>query len=415
MTRQIFQQLVRDHRESFVGTPAQHAAFRAMARCGTAEAGTHTLTCTDCGHQITRYNSCRNRHCPCCQGAEQARWVAAREAELLPITYFHAVLTVPHDLLPYFRAEPRLCYDALLQAARQAVDDCCRNPKLLGAEVGQIQVLHTWGSDLKLHPHVHTIVTGGGIAPDGTWVDAKPVGKKHQKCGAFLISVRVLRARFRTLLMDRFKPIMLAHHAEEVAVGLRAWAALRREKWSIHLKEPFGTPEIALRYLGRYTHRVAMSPSRLSSYDGTEVTLAYKDYRHGGRPATVRLPAEDLLQRLSQHILPRGLRRIRMSGLLAPRVRQSRLERARQLLAGRNRPSINPPTRLDPAVTLEPRTCPHCRKRMVVTEVSRPLPYGGVQRMVTAAGVALWGLRESPSPCAVDGPTDICHPRMICA
>lgn len=379
----LIQRLVSDHRDDFHGTPDQHALLPCIERCRTPAAGMHRWRCTACAHSELAYNSCRNRHCPLCQSGDRARWVRERAAELLPVPYFHVVCTAPRDLHDLAQAAPALVYDLLLVCARRAIADLTRDPRHLGAEVGQVQVLHTWGRDLRLHPHVHSIVSGGGLTADGAWRDCR---WNRARKRPFLVPVRCLSDRFRTLmiagLQDAYRRGRLDGLSLERLATPAAWACfirgLRRQRWVTYAKRPFGSAEQALRYLGRYTHRVAISDARLSDYDGSSVTLHWWDHRHGRKQST-RLTAQQFLQRFVRHHLPRGLRRLRMAGFLAPRVRRQRLARARHLLAHRQRPPPVAPLQPDRQAPNEPgvRRCPCCgQHRMLVCLLVRPVRRG---------------------------------------
>ena len=333
-------------------------------------------------------NLCRNRHCPCCQGADRARWVAAREKELLPIPYLHLVTTVPHALLPVFRAHPRQSYDALMQASRQAIADCCRDDHRLGFEVGQIQVLHTWGSDLKLHPHVHTVVTGGGLTPDGRWKDARRTGPHKQP---FLIPINMLRMRFRTILVSLLQPLWQQLPAAGTPEMLQQWRQVINRPWVVYAKRPFGSAQVVLRYLGRYTHRVALDPGRLEQLNQHTVALTYKDYRRTdtrNRPVTKQkhMDIQTFLHQFAQHILPKGFRRIRTAGILAPRCRAKQLATARHQLRHRTPvASAYPITDAAAQTSSHSQACPKCHHQLIVASISRPLPHGGKRTVLTAA------------------------------
>jgi len=403
MTSTLLRTIIGDHRNALRATPVQHAHLRHLARCRTAAAGYHVRACTDCGQREVRANSCRNRHCPLCQGAGRVAWVQAREAELLPVPYLHVVCTLPHDLLPLVRHDPRLLYGLLMRCASQAIADLCKDPRHLGAAVGQVQVLHTWGSDLKLHPHVHSVVTGGGLDDRGGWVDCR-INRKNKR--PFLVPIRCLRSRFRGLMIRALTAAYLdGHFAGCDHPGLSSAAAWRgwlrhigRKDWVVYAKRPFGSPAQVIRYLGRYTHRVALDPRRLSDYDQNDVTLTWTDYRHGGRQRTTRLSAQALLGRFVQHLLPKHFRRIRLTGIWGPRVRGRNLALARRALAHRLRkrstdpcqPADHRPAKAgDPpteSADRERQTCPHCgRPTLMTTLVRRPIRGGGLTTLIPAA------------------------------
>jgi hypothetical protein len=335
-----------------------HAAVLDIAACGTVACGTHLEVCDHCGDQREVPNTCGNRSCPLCQGAARARWVAARDADLLPVAYAHVVCTVPHELLWLFVAFPQIAYAILMRAATSAVLWLAAQERHVGAEVGLIAVLHTWKRDLGLHPHVHLLVTAGGwCAVTGRWVDA-PLGSRRGQRGFFL-PVAALRAtfqrRFRRLLLraladgefhDNPDRAACFPHLADDATFRRYLDGLLQKRWCIRIEPPSGSPEILLRYLGRYINRVAISPGRIRSYDGQSVTFDGK-----GQPFT--LPAADFVRRFAQHVLPPGFVRIRFCGLWATRHRGAKLEAARAWLAARGRrrtPAATTP--LSPAAPL---------------------------------------------------------------
>jgi len=415
------QRIIQEHREQSVGTPAQHALLRCLARCRTAAAGTHRWQCANCNHVDVVYNSCRNRHCPLCQSGDRSRWVRQRTEELLPVVYFHVVCTVPQQLHDLARAAPDFCYDLIMASSRRAIADLTQDAKHLGAEVGQIQVLHTWGRDLRLHPHVHSIVTGGGLTEDGGWRDCRRNRKRKRP---FLVPVRCLSDRFRTLviagLQRAYRCGRFTNCQAACAATLDQWRAfirgLRSQRWVTYAKRPFGSPEQALRYLGRYTHRVAITDARLSDYDGTSVTVHWWDYRTGAKRQT-RLTALQFLQRFLQHQLPQGFRRLRMAGFLAPRVRRQRLAQARRLLAHRRRPAATATPQADRQAANESgqRRCPACGQRsMMVSLIVRPVrgappailvPRRWRDMLQSRAGITSEGNR-GPHP-STDGPRSV--------
>nr|WP_245991869.1 IS91 family transposase [Blastomonas fulva] len=339
----------------------------AVEHCRTATMGGHVEACTDCGHWRIAYNSCRNRHCPKCQGAAARTWLAEREADLLPVGYFHVVFTLPAQVSAIAFHNKALLYDLLFKAASQTMLTIAADPRHLGARIGITAVLHTWGSALTHHPHVHMIVPGGGIARDGErWISARP---------AFLLPVRVLGALFRRLFLTRLIALhdagklgffgSLAHLAERRAF-LRHLSPVRRKRWVVYAKPPFAGPEAVLAYLARYTHRVAISNSRILRFDSEGVTFRYKDYRRNGaqRQQDMTLGADEFIRRFLLHNLPRGFHRIRHYGLLAGATRKAHLEHARRLLA------VAPPaiddTAVDPPDHRPP--CPCCGGSMVIIE-----------------------------------------------
>ena len=340
----------------------------AVEHCRTAAMGGHVEACTDCGHWRIAYNSCRNRHCPKCQGAAARTWLAAREADLLPVGYFHVVFTLPAEVADIAFHNRALVYDLLFRTASETMMTIAADPKYLGARIGITAVLHTWGSAMTYHPHVHMIVPGGGIALDGTrWVSSRP---------AFLLPVRVLGALFRRLFLTR---LMALHDAGRLAffgtmtaladrrAFLRHLSPVRKKRWVVYAKPPFAGPEAVLAYLSRYTHRVAISNRRLLAFDDDGVTFRYKDYRRSGaeRQQVMTIAADEFIRRFLLHVLPRGFHRIRHYGLLASGVRKDNLEHARQLLA------VAPPaaddTSVEPTDARPP--CPCCGGHMVIVEI----------------------------------------------
>ena len=307
--------------------------MRAIEECRTAALGGHVEECDHCSHQVISYNSCGNRQCPKCQSLANAQRVAARQADLLPVDYFHVVFTVPEELAPLALQNKRIVYDILFAAASQTLLRIAADPQHLGAEIGCVAVLHTWGQNLLHHPHLHCVVPGGGLAPDGKhWVSCRP---------GFFLPVRVLSRLFRRLFLDGLERARergalcfhssLAHLADERAfVDLLATA--RRKEWVVYAKPPFGSPAQVLDYLGRYTHRVAISNDRLVKMEDGRVTFGWKDYRRDYRPRTMTLAAAEFIRRFLLHVLPTGFQRIRQYGLLANRTRAVKLAVCRRLL-----------------------------------------------------------------------------------
>jgi hypothetical protein len=345
----------------------QLKVMSAIEQCRTAAMGGHVEACEDCGHWRIAYNSCRNRHCPKCQGAAARTWLAEREADLLPVGYFHVVFTLPTEVADIAFHNKAVVYDLLFRAASETMMTIAADPKHLGARIGITAVLHTWGSAMTHHPHIHMIVPGGGISLDGTrWVSSRP---------AFLLPVRVLSKLFRRLFLTRLLELHAAgrlaffgDHAglREERAFLRLIARLRKKKWVVYARPPFGGPEAVLAYLSRYTHRVAISNRRLISLDERGVTFRYKDYRHDGveRYRTMMLAADEFIRRFLLHVLPMGFHRIRHYGLLASAGRKANVARARALLAV---PPVAEP--VEPVEPTEPRPpCPCCGGHMIIIE-----------------------------------------------
>jgi Putative transposase/Transposase zinc-binding domain len=344
----------------------QLKVMSAIEHCRTAAMGGHVEACEDCGHRRIAYNSCRNRHCPKCQGAAARAWLAEREADLLPVGYFHVVFTLPAEAADIAFQNKAAVYDLLFRAASETMLTIAADPRHLGARIGITAVLHTWGSAMTHHPHVHMIVPGGGIAPDGRrWVSSRP---------AFLLPVRVLGKLFRRLFLTRLIELhstsrltffgSMAHLVDRRAF-LRHLAPVRTKRWVVYAKPPFAGPEAVLAYLSRHTHRVAISNRRLITFDETGVTF-YKDYRRSGpeRQQAMTLAADEFIRRFLLHVLPRGFHRIRHYGLLAASSRKAGLALARELLA------VAPPAGADPddePVDVRP-PCPCCGGFMIVIE-----------------------------------------------
>lgn len=312
----------------------QHTALRAIATCRTAVLGGHTRTCDQCGATQRAYNSCRNRHCPKCQGAAQATWLAARQAELLPIPYFHVVFTLPQALNALAQGNPRVLYTALFRAAADTLLTFGRDPRHLGGTIGVTAILHTWGQSLSQHLHLHCVVTGGALTADHAhWIGAKP---------GFLFPVRALSRVFRAKYLDALWAAF-ARGALTFATGTaeladaptfaRFLADLRAVPWVVYAKPPFGGPAQVLAYLGRYTHRVALSNARLVDLRDGVVRFRWKDYADRDRVKVMALTADEFLRRFLLHIVPRGFMRIRHFGLLANRQRRSLIARSRDMLA----------------------------------------------------------------------------------
>jgi hypothetical protein len=348
----------------------QLKVMSAIEACRTAELGGHVERCEDCDHVRIAYNSCRNRHCPKCQGSAAQRWLEARQAELLPLAYYHVVFTLPAQIGAIAFHNKAVVYGILFKAASEALLTIAADPKHLGARIGLTAVLHTWGSALTHHPHAHCIVPGGGLSPDGqSWVACRP---------RFFLPVRVLSRLFRRLFLDRLAAAhaegRLAFFGESAGLADRAaftahLAPLRRVEWVVYAKRPFAGPQSVLAYLARYTHRVAISSSRLVSIDDNGVTFRWKDYRQDGpaRRKLMTLAPGEFIRRFLLHVLPGGFHRIRHYGLFANPARAANLAKARALLHAAPAPAD---TRADPEVA--PKTasaCPCCGGRMLLVEI----------------------------------------------
>ena len=374
--------ILRDHgaawREANRGhvSLGQLKVMSAIERCRTAALGGHVARCENdsCGHTVVAYNSCRNRHCPKCQGAAARKWLAAREAELLPVGYFHVVYTLPAGLRDVAYQNKRVVYDLLMKAAAETTLAIAADPKRLGARIGITAVLHTWGSAMTHHPHVHMIVPGGGLSHDGSrWISSP---------SNFLVHVNVLARLFRGKLLAmltqahreaRLKFFNTHAQLADKRVFKRFLAPLRRIKWVVYCKDPFAGPEQVLRYLSRYTHRVAISNRRLLAADDGGVSFRWKDYRIDGpgRWKTMTLTPHEFIRRFLMHVLPQGFHRIRHYGLFANSHRAASIAKAHELLAVPP-PSEQPESaKVDQPCALS-HPCPCCGKRMLIVETFAP-------------------------------------------
>ncbi|MCA6104971.1 IS91 family transposase [Bradyrhizobium australafricanum] len=346
----------------------QLKVMSAIERCRTVALGGHVARCADCAYTTIAYNSCRNRHCPKCQGAAAKEWLADREAELLPVPYYHLVFTLPGAIADIAYQNKAVLYDLLFKVSAETMLTIAADPKHLGARIGITSVLHTWGSALTHHPHVHMIVPGGGISPDGQrWVSCRP---------GFFLPVRVLSRLFRRLFLQK---LVAAHQAGRLSffgdnsqlADTPCFAAflapLRKTKWVVYAKRPFGGPEAVLAYLSRYTHRVAIANSRLIACDQQGVTFKWKDYRIEGRDRyrQMTLATDEFIRRFLIHVLPKGLHRIRHYGLFAKGACADNIARVRELLTGA-KPEANPTAA---AVDANKPACPCCGGRMIIIEV----------------------------------------------
>ena len=363
----VFRRHGKRYREQHRLPLQQLKLMRAIEACRTAELGGHWERCDRCPYRRRAYNSCRNRHCPKCQNLDRRRWLKSRKAELLPVEYFHVVFTIPEQLNALALQNKAVLYRILFQASAQTLLTLAADPQHLGARIGFFSILHTWGQNLLLHPHVHCVVTGGGLNADGkSWISCRP---------GFFLSVHVLSRLFRRLtieaLAQAFRQDQLSFHGNLEALGKprpfhQLLDTLRAMEWVVHAKPPFGGPEQVLDYLGRYTHRVAISNNRLLSLDQEHVRFRYKNYRahHSQRQRTMTLAANEFIRRFLLHTIPPGFQRIRHYGLLASRHKRKTLSLCRQLLGVAQSDLL--PTRADVECSLSgfPQIlplCPQCR------------------------------------------------------
>ncbi len=312
----------------------QRCVMSAIERCRTAALGGHVEQCDSCGHQRIAFNSCRNRHCPKCQSLVRAQWLEDRHADLIPVDYFHVVFTLPEEIAAIAYQNKAVVYDILFHATAETLRTIAADPRHLGAEIGFIAILHTWGQNLLHHPHLHCVVPGGGLSADGErWVSCRP---------GFFLPVRVLSRLFRRLFLTQLQAAFDAGHLrffnaleplQAPSAFARHLAPARRVEWVVYAKPPFGGPKHVLEYLGRYTHRVAISNNRLIDFVEGKVSFRWKDYRHESHQKVMRLGAPEFMRRFLLHVLPGGFQRIRHYGLLANRYRAVKLARCRQLLA----------------------------------------------------------------------------------
>ena len=353
----------------------QLKVMSAIEHCRTAALGGHVARCEDCAHTQIAYNSCRNRHCPKCQGAAAKDWLAARQAELLPVPYYHVVFTLPAPIADIAYQNKAVIYGILFRAAAETLITIAADPKHLGARIGLTAVLHTWGSALTHHPHVHCVVPGGGISLDGErWISCRP---------GFFLPVRVLSRLFRRLFLEK---LVAAHEAGRLRffgdlrhlADARNFAGhlrpLRNIEWVVYAKRPFAGPEAVLAYLSRYTHRVAISNSRLIALDDKGVTFKWKDYRakDGDLHKTMALPIPEFIRRFLIHVLPSGFHRIRHYGLFANGGRTRNIARARELLGVLAPEADDTHTADDTEPPALAQPCPHCGGPMIVVETFEP-------------------------------------------
>ena len=348
----------------------ERRVMSAIELCRTAALGGHVEACEDCAHSRVAYNSCRNRHCPKCQGATRERWLADRQADLLPVPYFHVVFTVPAEVAAIAFHNKAVVYAILFDAVAATLKTIAADPRHLGGEIGFLAILHSWGQALTHHPHIHCLVPGGALADGQRWLACRP---------RFFLPIHVLSRLFRRLFLERLKT---AHargrlrfsgtlaQLDDADVFAAAVRRLRRKNWVVYAKPPFGSPEHVLAYLGRYTHRVAIANSRLVSADDSSVVFRWRDYRHGNAPRQMSLDPDEFIRRFLIHSLPDGFHRIRHYGFLANGCRRARLATIRQLLPvteGR----FGEPTDDAPIVArlprFDPTVCPCCGGALRIT------------------------------------------------
>ena len=375
--------VIRSHGQAFLQKYGSHLgatqkqALREVAWCRTAALGGHVQRCLDCGAQRIAYNSCRNRHCPKCQALSRARWLERESAHLLPVEYHHVVLTLPAEMAELASAHPALLYNLLMSSAAATLREVAANPRRLGAQIGVLMVLHTWGQNLHHHPHVHCVVTGGGLSCNERGeVDASP---RWVSCRpGFFLPVRILSRVFRGKFLAGVRAL-----AAQGKLALPDLASLYAKEWVVYAKPPFGGPEQVLKYLARYTHRVAISNRRLVKFEGGDVTFRMKDYAEGGKEKSLTLSAEEFLRRFVQHVLPKGFMKIRHYGLLASRQREAKLRLSRRKLLAM---LVVPPRTASGIAPAEAPRCPVCGGvRLARGELLEPSPFACIPRVALAA------------------------------
>ncbi|MFQ5930082.1 MAG: IS91 family transposase [Acidobacteriota bacterium] len=374
-----------DYLGAYGASAEQRQVLQDLAQCRTQALGGHKYRCELCGHEKIVYNSCGNRHCPKCQAAARAEWLKQRQKDLLEVPYFHLVFTVPDELGPLALQNKKLVYGILFRAASETLLAIAKGPKHLGAEIGFLAVLHTWGQNLHLHPHLHCVVPGGGLSPDGrSWVSCKD---------NFFLPVRVLsrlfRGKFLSYLHKAFDDgdLQFFGKLEQLARATswkRFFRQLRSREWVVYSKPPFGGPQQVLKYLARYTHRVAISNQRLASLEGGKLSFRYKDYAQGNRQRTMTLKATEFIRRFLLHVLPSGFMRIRYYGFLANCHRDKKLAQARSVLG--EQPDNTMPCEDEPRQQLssdndhDTELCPKCKTgRLRFLERLEPQPCANYQ------------------------------------
>jgi hypothetical protein len=378
----VFRQYGAAYREEHRLPLAHLKAMRAIERCRTANLGGHVQQCNACGHQKIAYNSCRNRHCPKCQTGKREKWLFDRKQELLPIRYYHVVFTVPEDINPLALSNQRVVYNIFFRAASETLLELGRDPKHLGGEIGIMAVLHTWGQNLMDHPHVHCIVTGGGLSPEGRqWLRAKKSGEKK----IFFIHVNILSALFKRKFMaylceayerGSLKLVGRMSHLKDQDQFRSFKQKLYSQKWVSYCKGTIRKAEQVVDYLGRYTHRVAISNSRLLKMENGQVTFKWRDYRDHNRQKQMTLDAYEFIRRFLLHILPRGYYKIRYYGMLSNRYRKAKLQLCRRLLKVKDKveeATFNLLDALFYLTGLDLSCCPACHQgRMVIVKYLMP-------------------------------------------
>jgi len=351
---------------------AQRRVMSSIEVCRTAALGGHLERCDECGHERNCFNSCRDRHCPKCQSLARAQWIQDRQSELLEVPYFHVVFTVPEEIAGIISQNKKVVYSILFRTTAETLTTIAADPKHLGAEIGFFAVLHSWGQNLLFHPHLHCVVPGGGLSPDGQrWISCAP---------NFFLPVRVLSRLFRRLFLESLQKafdagkLQFAGHLEPLRDRLtfvRHLAALKEQEWVVYAKPPFAGPQQVLDYVGRYTHRVAISNNRLLDIENDQVHFQWKDYRVGTDVKTMTLSADEFIRRFLLHVLPSGFQRIRYYGFLGNRYRQAKLAQCRRLLGMPGQPHVAPSEKdyrdhYEDLTGNSLRECPQCKRGHMV-------------------------------------------------
>lgn len=365
----IFRRHGPDFRKQHRLSKAQLKGMQAIERCRTSSLGGHVDACRKCGTVRVSYNSCRNRHCPKCQAIARERWLQARKEELLPVSYFHVVFTLPHDLNPVIQCNEVLGYHLLFQAAAQTVKELSEDKKYLEATPGMMSILHTWGQNLMYHPHIHCIIPAGGLCKDGSWSNGRD---------SFFLPVKVMsrlfRGKFLCLLKQKHQGKELKFHGRVVELASESefkslMNKLYKQEWVVYAKKPFGGPEQVLSYLGRYTHRVAIANHRLIKMENDLVYFRWKDYKQQGKQKVMKLTAEEFIRRFLMHILPSGFCKIRYAGFLATRGRKERIKHIRRILKCKTKElqKRNWQEWLYELTGIIPGYCPSCKDEALIT------------------------------------------------
>ena len=344
-----------DSIDKWSNTSWHSRTLHALRKCRTKELGGHLDWCLNCNKLHLQFNSCRNRHCPTCQGHKQHEWVAARSKELLPVPYFHVVFTIPHHLNPIALSQPKVLYKILFDSVWETLSTFGNNPKHLGAKLGMIAILHTWGQNLSLHPHLHCIVPKGGVSKAGYW-------KKGSGKDDFLFSVEAMSAKFRGVFVSKLRKKL-------PGIGQEIYDKLFKKNWVVYTKAPFGKPENVIEYLGRYTHKIAISNHRILNIDREhkKVTFSLKDYRNNGKKKIQTLSTREFIKRFQNHVLPKGFTRIRHYGYLSASWKKEKLGQLQQQLSDKELDYLVATIEVEKTVL---NTCPSCKKGKLITLLS---------------------------------------------